>query len=54
MQQAAFCILSDANSRLHLIGVDAAFVVTQWTNSLLHPFNAYSHSIDTFLLGDAS
>jgi hypothetical protein len=54
MQQTAFCILSDAHSRLLFIGVGVAFVATPWTNSLLHPSNAYSHSIDTFLSGDAS
>jgi hypothetical protein len=54
MQQTAFCILSDAHSRLLFIGVGVAFVATLWTNHHLHPSNAYSHSIDTFLSGDAS
>ncbi len=54
MQWTAFCILSDAHSRLPFISVGVAFVATPWTNSLMHLSNAHSHSIDTFLLGDAS
>ena len=54
MWRTAFCILSNAHSRLPFIGVGVAFVATLWTNHHLHPSNAYSHSIDTFLSGDAS
>jgi hypothetical protein len=44
---ASFLMLTQG---FHLLALVLLFVVTPWrTNSLLHPFNAHSHSIDTFL-----